>query len=311
MDFFSKTHLQQNTVSAYNSKLNKWISIMPHKQNHLEFIFLNPNFSLVQIRQHLAKNNTDTAQTISSYIKSIISASEHNKQLFINISDEEYNKATTRWKYLREIFHKYANEYRIHQKPSPTQAAKSGVNLKFNDLTSKRDELPDGSIDKLLLSFYTYIPPVRSDFFATEILNFNETPSYPNYIFHNSTTSYLKITDFKTANIYKSIEYELPSELHNQLVLSLAKQPRKFLFQNKNGECFTRKGFSDWASKKLSSLLKKQFTLTLFRHIYISTLDMNTPAHILLDISNKMGHSLTQQILYKWREQPDRIEEVD
>lgn len=311
MNFFENTHLQRPTILSYNSKINKWISIMPSYKNNLKYIFLHPNFSFVQLRQYLKQIDTDTAPTLHSYTKAIISAGEHNKYLFNDLSETDYDKVVTRWKDLRQVFHQYANSYRVEQKPSPTQSLKSGTSLKFTDLTSKRDELQDGSIDKLLLSFYTYIPPVRSDFFATQILDFNETPEYANYIFHNNEKSYLKITDFKTVNLYKSIEYELPSELHRQLVISLKSNPRKFLFENKFGNCFKRKTFSDWASKRLSSIFKKEFTLTLFRHIFISTLDMNTPATYLLDISNKMGHSLTQQILYKWREHPETVIDDD
>ena len=41
----------------------------------------------------------------------------------------------------------------------------------------------------------------------------------------------------------------------------------------------------------------------MFRHIYISNLDQNTSAEHLIDISKKMGHSITQQMLYKWKEE--------
>jgi hypothetical protein len=109
--------------------------------------------------------------------------------------------------------------------------------------------------------------------------------------------------------MYKSIEYDLPSELHKQLLLSLEKIPRTFLFIN-NDKCFTRKTFSEWATKKLTTLFKKEFTLTMFRHLYISQLDSNTPAEQLIEISKKMGHSITQQMLYKWKEQPDTIEDL-
>jgi hypothetical protein len=58
------------------------------------------------------------------------------------------------------------------------------------------------------------------------------------------------------------------------------------------------------------SVLKKEFTLTMFRHIYISTLDLNSSPQILFDIGRKMGHSMTQQHLYKWKEQPETDENV-
>ena len=303
MDFFRTTHLTQPTATAYNNKINKWISLMPSHKNTLSYIFLHPNFSVVTLREFLSKNDTDTGPTLNSYIKAVLSAAEHNSDLFDSIDEEDYTKSENRWKDLRQKTYEYANQYRLEQKPSPSQALKSGSSLIFSDIVKVRDELEDGSIDKLLLSFYTYIPPVRADFFATQILNFGEVPSYPNYILYDSDKSYLTLTDFKTAPIYKSIEYNLPSELHRQLHLSLTNNPRTFLFPNKDGKCFNRKTFSEWATKRLTSLFKKEFTLTMFRHIYISTLDLNTPVDQLLEISRKMGHSITQQMLYKWKEQ--------
>jgi hypothetical protein len=310
MNFFSNTQLAYSTANNYNNKINKWISLMPSQKNNISYIFLHPNFSFVTLRQYLVKNDTDTAPTLNSYIKAILSAVDHNSELFIHTDKEQYIKANSRWKEMRQKTYEYSNAYRFEQKPSPTQAHKSGSSLKFNDLISKRDELPDGSIDKLLMSFYTYIPPVRADFFATQILKFGETPTYPNYILYNSKKSYMVITDFKTkGEIFHSIEYELPSELHTQLIMSLDQNPRTFLFEIKNRQPFNRKTFSEWTTKKLTSILKKEFTITLFRHIYISNLDINTPADILFEISRKMGHSITQQMLYRWKDEPCSSEE--
>lgn len=302
MNFFPNTHLQAVTASSYNSKMNKWIKSMPEHKNNLSYIFLHPYFSMSNLRKFLVENNIDTAQTIHSYIRAVISAAEHNPKHFTDVDTDTFNNTLKKWKDMRQVYHEYANSYRLQQKPSPTQAKKGGSSLKLEDLIKARDELPDGSIDKLLLSFYTYIPPVRSDYYATQILNFGEIPTYPNYIFHSAQKSHMKITDFKTAKLYKSIEYELPPELHRQLSLSLAESPRKFLFQNKDGQVYSRNRFSAWASLRLTRLFRKEFTLTFFRHIFISSLDFNSSAEVLFDISRKMGHSITQQMLYRWKE---------
>lgn len=301
MNWFSNTHLSYSTANNYNNKINKWLSLMPPLKNTISYIFLHPNFSFVTLRQYLVKNNTDTAPTLNSYAKAIISAYEHHSTLFNTIGKDIIAKAENRWKEIRQKTYEDANQYRIEQKPSPTQALKSGSSLLFSDVITIRDGLEDGSIDKLLLGFYTYIPPVRADFFATQLLHFGETPTYPNHIFYDTDKSYLVITDYKTSPIYNSIEYTLPSELHTQLLLSLSKSPRTFLFCN-NDKPFTRKTFSEWATKQLTALFKKEFTLTMFRHIYISHLDFNTSAEQLIDISKKMGHSITQQMLYKWKD---------
>jgi hypothetical protein len=311
MNFFPNTHLTHATALSYNNKIAKWISIMPEHKNTLRSIYTNPNFSVVQLRKYLTQHNTDTAPTLNSYIKAVLSASEHNSDMFFDVSDEKYDKSTQRWKELRQKTYEYANSYRLEQRPSPTQSTKLGSTLTFTDIERVRDELPDDSIDKLLLGFYTYIPPVRADFFSTELVKSGVNASYPNYIEYDDNKSYMVITDFKTKDVYESIEYQLPSELHRLLSESLKSQPRQFLFVNKFGNCFKRKTFSDWASKRLSDLFQKQFTLTMFRHIYISGLDIDTSGADLLDISNKMGHSITQQMLYRWKERPECVMEVD
>jgi hypothetical protein len=43
----------------------------------------------------------------------------------------------------------------------------------------------------------------------------------------------------------------------------------------------------------------------MFRHIYIAALDLNSSPEILFEISRKMGHSITQQMLYNWKEQKE------
>jgi hypothetical protein len=313
MNFFTNTHLNPKTYKPYNSKLNKWISLMPADKNTISAIFSNPNFAVVTLRKHLAENNVDTFVNLHSYLKAIISCVDHNKHRadFDDITDEKFKKCAERWKEMMNFAFQESTKYRLQQKPSPTQALKSGSSLKLSDIELKRNELVDGCIEKLLIAFYTLVPPVRADHYATEIIKYGEIPSHPNYISFSDSKAYLKITDFKTAQVYKSIEYELPSELHTQLSLSLKSTPRKYLFASESGKPFTRDSFSKWASMKFLGVFKKELTLTMFRHIYIANLDLNSPPEILFEISRKMGHSITQQMLYNWKEQPNKIVDED
>lgn len=308
MNFFTDTHLNPKTYKPYNSKLNKWISLMPPDKNTIPDIFSNPNFAVVTLRKHLAENNVDTFVNLHSYLKAIISCADHNIHFFKDITQEKHKKCAERWKEMMNFAFQESTKYRLQQKPSPTQALKSGSSLKLTDIELKRDELVDGCIEKLLIAFYTLVPPVRADHYATEIIKFGEIPSHPNYISFSDSKAYLKITDFKTAQVYKSIDYELPSELHTQLSLSLKSTPRKYLFVSESGKPFTRDSFSKWASMKFLGIFKKELTLTMFRHIYIANLDLNSSPEILYDISRKMGHSITQQMLYNWKDQPETNE---
>jgi hypothetical protein len=230
-----------------------------------------------------------------------MAAVDANRAMVSHLDDIVLKQSDTRWKELRQITYNHAYAYRLEQEPSPLQKQMSGATLTLNDLIHIRDALPDGSIHKLLIGFYTHIPPVRADYYATEIIPFGSTPTQPNYIFHSAEKSRLVITDFKTNKFYHDITQDLPEDLHRQLVLSLASSPRTYLFINKNGEPFTRNGFTKWATEQLFHISKKGLTVTMLRHIYISSLDFNSPPSTLLEIGKKMGHQLSQQMLYKWK----------
>jgi hypothetical protein len=301
--FFPHTHLKPITYEAYNRKLVLWMSILPRPRQSIVSIYLTPNYSIAMLRRHLVTTKSDTAVTINSYIKAIMAAQAANKSLFKDVPGEKMAECDTRWRALRQKTYTEAFAYRLQAKPSPLQALHTGVHLTFTDLVEKRDSLPDGSIHRLLLGFYTYLPPVRADYFATQILPFGVIPETPNYIYHDADKSHLVITDFKTSRLYKQIAHDLPTELHQQLIQSLKLQPRKYLFVNKLGMPFNRYTFSHWANQQLETIFKKGLTLTMLRHIFISTIDFNksTPEE-LQKIGNQMGHNISQQLLYRWKE---------
>ena len=305
LNFFQSTHLKPSTYKTYNARVNTWLSILPHEHATLSFIYTHPNYSLVMIRRHMVTKNLDSPNIANGYIKAIMAAVKGNPDQVHHISEEVLYTSYTLWKDLMNHTYERANSYRIHQQPSIGQSKKTGVDLKLTDLITHRDELPDGSMNKLFIGFYTHIPPVRADYYKTEISPFGKTPTTPNYIFHDAEHSHLVITDFKTSPIYKQITHDLPFELHRQLTLSLQNEPRKYLFVNNHGEPFSRNRFSVWGGNRLADIFKKGLTLTMLRHIYISSLDLNSPPAVLIEIGKKMGHHITQQMLYKWRDSED------
>jgi hypothetical protein len=302
LNLFQNTHLKPITYEAYNRKLHLWLSLLPEGQQNIVFIYTTPNYSIVILRRYLVSTQSDTAVTLNSYIKAIMAAQVANHSLFLTISPEKMKSCDERWKELRQSTYAEAFAYRLEAQPSPLQSLHSGVAITFQDLVTKREELSNGSIHKLLLGFYSHIPPVRADYFATQILPFNEIPTSPNYIHHNSERSYLVITDFKTNKNYKQITHDLPIQLHSQLVQSLALYPRNYLFVNRFHKPFNRYTFSHWANQQLEMIFNKSLTLTMLRHLFISAIDFNnsTPAQ-LEAIGKSMGHRVEQQFLYKWK----------
>jgi hypothetical protein len=214
-----------------------------------------------------------------------------------------------------------------YENNSPTENQKDKL-ISFQDIQNIRLSLPKGSTERLLLSFYTLIEPIRADYFATEIVGpFEEpgsskgtpsskallegptqNPTEENYIVlapsvSAPTAAQLMVQDFKTKQKYRAIENQIPQELLSELIESLKLYPRKYLFTTPENpqQPFNRKLFSNWACRTLTRVLKQPMTLTALRHIYISNkIQSKTPTQELKEIAKKMGHSRDMQRIYEW-----------
>jgi hypothetical protein len=148
----------------------------------------------------------------------------------------------------------------------------------YGDIVLKRDTLKRGSIERLLLSMYTYIYPLRSDFNEIRLYN-NIVPSVPapNYIcmFRNGACR-LVLTEYKTVASYGVFTKDLPLELCKEIKLNLENHSyRDFLFVNRDGHPYTGPSFSKYAHRTFQKIFNKPLTITLIRHAFIMTLDFN------------------------------------
>lgn len=298
MDFFKNTPLAPSSITLLNKKLNEWINFFPKEQQNILNILMFPeSANKILINNVVNKSNTN----LHNFYTAINAVINHSYDFISQIPHKQLAELKTQWCKIRTDNQKPIVQRRLEQLPTENQLQKGGTYLKYEDIIKKRDSLPSGSIEKLLLSFYTYIPPVRADYFATEIITFKQKPSQPNYIRRISLThSVLTLTDFKTKLRYTQITNILPQELNNELIKSLEITPRKYLFVNQTGQPFTRNAFTVWSKRILTRLFQTEMTLLILRHLFINTLDMSMKPALLKEISDKMGHDLTTQRNYKW-----------
>lgn len=303
MDFFENTKLHSSSTKLFNSKLNEWVSFMPTHFQSLGSILLHPPLAMDFLNKNI-KTNTNTNKHV--YLMSVLSIFRHKSDIIPYYSDEYITELYITWK---DIFNKNEQpiiERRLENKPTDKQQAKGGHQITFSQIQEKRDELPAGSSERLLLSMYTMIPPVRADYFATQIVKGDEVPSQKNYI-RIIAPDIIEciITDFKTAKTYKQITHKFPPELISEFTLSLEKHPRTYLFTNTKGEPHTRNSFVLWTRRCLTRIFETDFTLVFFRHSFITNFITNnikpdtTDAEIK-EISDKMGHSPEMFRGYKW-----------
>ena len=298
MNFFENTTLAPSSISMFNKKLNEWISYLPKTQQNITSLLMSPDSSVKALNDNIT---TNTNNNLHIYYTSINSIINHATDFTSHIPTKTLLELKKQWCKIRRDNQTPIVERRDKLIPTENQLQKGGTYLKYEDILKKRDSLPFGSVERLLLGFYTYLPPMRADYFAVEIITFKKNPTQPNYIRRVSPDhSVLTVADFKTSNAFDPITSILPPELNNELIESLRIKPRKYVFINQTGEAFTRKAFSNWATRVLTQLFETQLTLNIIRHLYINTIDMTKTPYELKKISNKMGHDIATQRVYKW-----------
>jgi hypothetical protein len=215
------------------------------------------------------------------------------------------------WKaHQRENWEPLSEHYANHE---PTALQRDKAVIPYQQILQCRDALERGSFERLLLSFYTMMEPLRADYFATEIVHGGgsaETAvaavaaaTEENILVLLSPTSVeLKVRDFKTKHRHPVIENSLPLSLIRELHASLDRYPRRYLFVKEDKRSpFTRKEFSSWACSTLSRVLRQPMTLTVLRHLYITEkVAVDTPLADMKEIAKKMGHSRGMQRAYEW-----------
>jgi len=180
-------------------------------------------------------------------------------------------------------------------KATPKQ--KEGFVL-WSELLQQREKLSKGSIERLLLSIYTLIPPLRADFNRVAIYKGVPENPEPNYLDLNKGE--LVLNEYKTEGKFGTYRKVLPNALLEEIKASLQKEPRNWLFWNANEEPFTPNAFVHFARRIFQKIFKKPLTINLIRHAFINSLDFN---HLSIKekqlLGEEMRHSLVTQDTYR------------
>lgn len=240
-----------------------------------------------------------TLPNVRNYITSIIALLRYSPHIAPLLSHRLESHST--WVSLRNHISQPTYDRQIQEKPTALQELRGGSKLSFQDLIDARDSLEIPAVHKLLLAMYTYLYPVRADYYALQILTDQSEPTHPNYLRVSVNSTELMIRDFKTSKVFPPIHYpSIPHPLHLLITASLQDTPRGFLFESRKTP-YTRLRFSQWASSTLASCLRVPLNITMIRHIFISSLSMDTPLTELQRIGQLMGHSIARQRLYTWK----------
>lgn len=280
---FAHTALGASTRTQYETKLTQWEL---YTNTPLAALAANPIESLTKLH---AAPIAQTPTNRHVYLSAMIAYLTHVAK----------DKSTLeRWKELQKENSEPLSEHYASNEPTANQKNKQ---MDWDVIHQIRAELPRGCLERLLLTLYICMEPIRADYYATEIIQPGEESKEENYIVMSDPPQ-LVVRDFKTKKKYEKIENTLPPAVAEELRASLVIIPRNYVFVGEDKKTpFTRKLFSNWACRALTRVLKQPMTLTVLRHLYISQkVKEETPLQEMKVVAKKMGHSREMQRGYDW-----------
>lgn len=271
-----KTYLERLRFLLENTKIDLY-NIITQPEKYLEWI----------------KNHSPSLQTQKSYISAILAVFKHTVPSLKDKEQTHYYK----WYCEFKKIHDQIDERYKQNEPSLKQRK---AFVPFPEIVAKRNTLKTGSKEKLLLSLYTYIPPLRSDYNKVYIYHsIQDKYEEDNYILLTEKPV-LVLNEFKTKKNKQKYEKELPKELVDEIKASLKTQPRDWIFIDRSGEPYNSGSFTKWANRTFKSLFDKPLTISLIRHSFINNTDFNkTTVAEKHRIAEDMAHTVGTQDRYR------------
>jgi integrase len=164
----------------------------------------------------------------------------------------------------------------------------------------KKDKLTSANLKTLqhyiILSCYVLIPPRRiADFIHFKIKDID--PKVDNWF--DEKTNELVFNNYKTAKNYGTQRVECPESLQAvfRKWVPVASRYSEYLLFNSYGNHLTQPQLT----KMLNAIFGKNISASMLRHIYVSDVTLkNVPKLSELEkVAHDMGHSTTEQMLYK------------
>ena len=292
---FDTTTLSKTTKNMYSKKLAQWVEFT--KDKTLYELLTESDMAMTALTTAPQIKHSPTNHHV--YISALVGFITH---IYPKITVEDKKKNSEEilkgWKEIQQGNWEPLSEH--YAKNEPTERQKDKL-MDIDEIETIRQTLQKGSPERLLLTLYTRMEPVRADYYATEIIQENCESKEENYINLTPTSGRLVIRDFKTKHRYEKIENSLPDEIVEEIHTSLEHAPRDYLFVTDENRPYTRKLFSNWACRALTRVLNQPMTLTVLRHLYITKkIQDNTPLEDMKEIAKKMGHSRDMQRAYEW-----------
>ncbi len=278
--------LSENSKENYKMRAH---TLSKKADKPLMYIITHPEIYIKELEKWYPKNTSRKA-----HLSFILSIFRYNPDLLC-----DNRKIYDTWSEAFNETHKKVIDRYETNKPSDRQL--EGY-VAYDEIIKKRDSLEEGSIERLLLGFYTYLRPRRCEYGKVKLYTKlpPEKDREKNYILMDNNKAKLHISAYKTSKTYNAYEIELPDPLVKDLKLSLKNNARDWLFVDSNGDWQSNNTYCAWTLRVFKKLFSKPLTVSLIRHSYIDSMDMNNLSiKERKEIAQEMGHNIETQQIYK------------
>jgi hypothetical protein len=275
----------------------------------LKWVLLQPEQTLHVLKRHNCHGGRGlAASTLKSYVSSCLAALKHTEKLRTR---PEYRKARRAWVHaFKKLRDQVDAQYRKCASGEALPNRCQGY-VPWGDLCRVRDQLPWGSIERLLLELHTHVLGRSREYASVRL--FTEVPSkqqrrrHPNYcVLHPSgpAGSYLRLGVFKTSKHVGPVKLPLSPSLHRAIMTSLRQQPRRYLFEqpSKPGQPFSNaNSFNHFCNRRFRAVFGRPFTSNSVRHAYANSLNLSNEAQ-LQQAAKRLQHTSVDSVqrLYVW-----------
>jgi hypothetical protein len=154
MNYFPTAELNDITKKKYNTHIQRWLNFGIASLDAL----IKDSKKAIEVLQSQTTIK-QTAHVHHGYYSSIVAYLHHEAP----VAMKDYKKL---WKDIQTENYKPISDRYSTQEPTERQQI---TQIDWEDVIRVRDSLPNG-VEKLLLAFYSYIEPVRADYYATALL---------------------------------------------------------------------------------------------------------------------------------------------
>ncbi len=288
-------HLSDETKNVYCERLDKLLdNIIVGRSLH--YVLLHPSVFNLEMTRYKNANISQDGKKLSAHF--VIGHLAPIMTIFRQLVDFKQSHMTQYLTWVKLYNKELDKKDRIYNKNQTNK-----YDLTLDDIVEMRDGPLVTLVEKLLLSLYTMIPPLWSDYAHVRIFLDHERPpgmARYNYIWLRQSRPVLILLSKKTLYHTKTIHphpymsIDLPRNLVAVIRPSLNNNPRQYLFchQSNNNLPLSDGYYNKWVNGVLKRLFNDpSLTIRSLREIYLIT---KLNSNLTYDEIQKIGHIMGQ-----------------